>query len=699
MSSSNPPRHPSSIDVEKGVFANGIHVGGDLVMGDKSAPRARPTDNLVPAGVRMNQAFVGRADDLRRLHDALTHDNVALTHALTGEGGIGKTQLAARYVLSDVSAKHWEGRWWLDASEAAVETSLAGLARLLLDRDVDPKTPFAELVAEVCAALSRGRNLLVLDNVETRERVEQFNLHAPARLLITTRRTDLPSSVAANFPVDRLPMDDAVQLLARDRRDLRDSQHRPGLEAVCEHLARHTFALAMAAAYLKRHPSVGPAELLQRLKKADVGDKKHLFEGLKPGELGTQYRLSVAETLALHLPDFAKTPAMRLLNAAAFCHPDAIPVELLSAAAGLDAEATEEWLRKLADVSILTFDGTVHVHRLMQSVLRGRMKKGERRKALAGLCSVLKDWFGHSDDVPSWPALDRLATHGVSIVQHASVVGDVAAAGFVANDVGMFAQHMGRFAAARRALELAIHIGTAELGRDHPNVATAISSLATVLCRLGNLEAARSHLERAMQINRKHFPADHPTLARDYSNLAFVLQEIGEFVGAKALMERAIAIDEKSLAADHPTLAMQYSNLAMILKDSGDLSGALAYIARAIAIDRRHFDESHPTLAMRYHNFALVLFHMGDLKVARETIEVAITIQEQHFGPDHPDLATSRHNLAGILAAGDDFQGAIREEELALGILLKHFDETHSRVKISRECLAEYLARAGRTAQ
>ncbi len=69
---------------------------------------------------------------------------------------------------------------------------------------------------------------------------------------------------------------------------------------------------------------------------------------------------------------------------------------------------------------------------------------------------------------------------------------------------------------------------------------------------LGDLAGARAAYERALAIDEKSFGPDHPDVATVVNNLGSVLQDLGDLAGARAAFERALAIDEKSFGPDHP---------------------------------------------------------------------------------------------------------------------------------------------------
>ena len=144
-------------------------------------------------GRLLYQAEVVSHDDSDTLIDleekkgdvALTHalpDTGPAAQALRGEGGIGKTQIAIRYAYEH--AGDYDGTWWMDASRPAMDASAAKLATVLGMAPGTQDTP--EIIAgAIRERLSSGRHLLILDNLEEPERLVDFLLQPPGRVMIT----------------------------------------------------------------------------------------------------------------------------------------------------------------------------------------------------------------------------------------------------------------------------------------------------------------------------------------------------------------------------------------------------------------------------------------------------------------------------------------------------------------------------------
>jgi hypothetical protein len=194
--------------------------------------------------------FTGREAELEILHERLqVTDRALITQAITGLGGVGKTQLAARYVQRHSHA--YEIVAWVHAEDGGI-SDLAVLA-VTLGLDVGELAP-DERAAQAVAWLSRceQRWLLVLDNVDN---PAQLDICAPAsgngRVLITSRNRDLEHHGPV-LSIDVFDDQTAVEyLIARTgRRDDQDDALR-----LAQTLGGLPLALAHAGAYCAKTTS------------------------------------------------------------------------------------------------------------------------------------------------------------------------------------------------------------------------------------------------------------------------------------------------------------------------------------------------------------------------------------------------------------------------------------------------------------
>ncbi|HKI16782.1 MAG TPA: SIR2 family protein, partial [Isosphaeraceae bacterium] len=331
-----------------------------------------------------NPGFLGREDELTRLHAALSGSGSgsgpvgirpagsARAAGLIGMGGIGKTQLAVEYSYRQHEAGTYpDGIFWINAGESLDQ----GFARLARDLGV-AKTDQAldQQVRSALDALGRWKQaLLVLDNLEDPGILNRHIVSGciPAglscRLLFTTRRRDLGGFTPVEVTV--LPEGSAIQLLLRhpNRQPAikpGDPDHEPAV-AIARMLGRLPLALELAGAYLGKWSDpdkpgfvslAGYRERLRtkgRLATVDVG-----AERLSENELQSIHEDAVEATLRQQWDALDDEDARRLLLVAGQL-PEAavIPNERLGLLAGVavrsdDGEgpsSLDEALRRLED--------------------------------------------------------------------------------------------------------------------------------------------------------------------------------------------------------------------------------------------------------------------------------------------------------------------------------------------------------------
>ncbi|KAJ1444239.1 Tetratricopeptide repeat-domain-containing protein, partial [Pelagophyceae sp. CCMP2097] len=84
-----------------------------------------------------------------------------------------------------------------------------------------------------------------------------------------------------------------------------------------------------------------------------------------------------------------------------------------------------------------------------------------------------------------------------------------------------------------------------QLGPNHPDVATSLNNLASLLKKQGKLDAAEPLFRRSLEISEKQLGPNHPYFATSLNNLALLLWHFGRLDAALPLQERATSIFER----------------------------------------------------------------------------------------------------------------------------------------------------------
>jgi hypothetical protein len=221
--------------------------------------------------------LVGREEDLQRLHEALSQGDTAITPALTGQGGVGKTQLAVLYAHTYADA-YPGGIFWLNAADlptilpqlADYATQL-GLPQLITGGD---QTEYVRQRALqwVSAVRQHPDALVILDNLDDdallREELPGLPnirvLGLGCRVLITSRRRELPG--CTDLPLSVLSPEATRTLLLREsRRQAESPAEQAAAEEIGALLGGLPLAVRLAGALLQRSPkSLGEFATLLR---------------------------------------------------------------------------------------------------------------------------------------------------------------------------------------------------------------------------------------------------------------------------------------------------------------------------------------------------------------------------------------------------------------------------------------------------
>jgi tetratricopeptide (TPR) repeat protein len=650
-----------------------------------------------------NPNFTGREDLLSQLHSALTSGQpAALTQAIHGLGGVGKTQLAVEYAYRH--AAEYDLVWWVRAEEpAALAADYAALAGPL---DLPEKDePDQRLVVQ---AVRRwlGQNtgwLLIFDNARRPEDLRPYLPHGATGHVLVTSRYSAWRGVASPLTVPILPRPESVAfLLKRTGQTDEAAAHK-----LAKALGDLPLALAQAGAYIDATRTT-LAEYLElfRTRRTELWEDEH-------PPLDYPYTVTTTWSLAMEQVRQDSPAGTDLLNLCAFLASDDIPQTLLSEGKEhlpqpLSATVTAPLALNKAMAALLQYsliektEDALSVHRMVQAVARDRLPEDARMTWAEAAVQIVNDAFpfGITTDMQAWPVCARLLPHALAAVGHTEALQVASeATARLLNQVGLYLEERAEFAEAKAALERTLTIYEQSLGSEHPYVATAVNNLGSVLRTLGDLAGARVHYERALAIDEAALGPHHPNVARDVNNLAGVMYALGDLAGARAAFQRALAIWEKQLGPEHPNVATAVNNLGGVLQDLGDLAGAREAYERALSIDEAAFGPHHPNVARDINNLGGVLKDLGDLEGARTAFRRALAIDEATYGPDHPNVARDVNNLGSVLQDLGDLAEARVAYERVLDILEKTLPPEHPYVAATTNNLGLVLQDLGDLAE
>jgi tetratricopeptide (TPR) repeat protein/transcriptional regulator with XRE-family HTH domain len=608
-----------------------------------------------------NTCFIGRDALLHRLHTQLAPAKPAALSravALSGLGGIGKTQLAVEYAYR--SALEYSAVFWLAAETAeGLMTSMQQIAeQLQLPERQAPEQP--QVVAAVQRWLIRHVDwLMIADNVEDLDLLQAVLPSSQhGSLLLTTRRPTL-GTLAEMLEVPPMSGEEGITLVLQRAHLL--TKPVAATELVT-HLEGLPLALDQAGAYIDETQCV-IAEYLRRFQqqRSEVLARRGIHGGAHPASVATTLRLSVQHIAQEH------PTAIDLLCLCAFLHSEAIPEELLLTelshlrpAAGSRARDSYQFdlaLVALRNASLVTRHPetrTLSVHRLVQAVLQDQMEPDEAQRWSTRVVRVLHAAFP-AGDFPTWSQCERLLPH---VLMCAATLPEQACERELVElfqKAGDYLTWRGQYAQAETLFRRALRMQEQSLGPDHPQTATSLYHLAFLAYEQGKYEQAETLFHQTLVMYEQALGAGRPEVARSLTGLANLYTNLGHYQQAEPLYERALHIWEQIPGLEQPEMGWALNGLAILRKNQGHYEQAEVLYERALRLRERALGSKHPLVAMVLNNLATLYRENKKYEQATVLYQRARQIWEQG---EHPDLAYALSNLGEVSREQEQYEQA-----------------------------------------
>jgi nucleoside phosphorylase/Tfp pilus assembly protein PilF len=563
-----------------------------------------------------NPFFTGREQELDQLHTQLQQRNAAAigqTQAISGLGGIGKTQLAVEYACRYRDTYDFV-LWARAESVEALNTSYIELAQLLnLPEKEEPEQAIIVQAVKTWLRTHQGY-LLILDNADKPDMLVPFlPPAADGHLLLTTRSSVMRRlNIASPLILETLtPEQGALFLLYRAgslapgtplTRALPENQVLA--QQISQDLGGLPLAIEQAAAYIEA--TVTSLSAYRSLY------QKHRIELLKR-EQPLRYPHTVATTWDISFQHVEATnhAAAELLRFCAFLAPDAIPEEILTLGAeelgpilapvAADTFLLNDTIAALHAYSLLTRNSqaqTLTIHRLVQAVVGDNLPDETKKEWMQRAILAVNIAFPNNVEFTQWTACKRYAPHALFcatwIAQNQFTMPEAA---HLLHQTGMYFAKSGRYTEAEPLLQHALTINELQLGAEHLDTITCLNNLASLYVDQGKYVEAEPLYQRVLVIREQQLEADPSHTAASLNNLAMLYIHQGRYTETERLLRRALDIWEQQRDAEHLNIATCLSNLGGVYVRQGKFAEAESLLQRALVINERHMGLNHPNTA------------------------------------------------------------------------------------------------------
>ncbi|WP_413201136.1 tetratricopeptide repeat protein [Nostoc piscinale] len=704
------------------IFPGGKGVIENLVI--EGQEQLTPTKHIPRGSVH----FVGRETELTQAHEDLQRGNYV---AISGMGGVGKTELATQYAKQ--YQNNYGGITWFNdrASNLAAEV-LGFFVQLGFEIPQEQGGRLLTLQEQVAWCWLQYPEaelpiLIVFDDVTS---LDNLGGVVPSdnrfRVLVTTRLRNLDPNLIQEIPLDVLSPEKALELLKGLLEKNKRVDNQPqAANAICECLEYLPLGIELVGAYLAQDPDLHLYIMLERLQQrklaeAALQDRETLnstqlgvkaafaltWEELEPltQQLGRFLSLFAPQSILWDLVIWVATggddedepPASDDVNTSRIT-----PLNPTPDASSRQSRPTH-WLplergeTKESDSLLVEKGETEEFDSL--PVERGETEKSrslpvETEKSSLPFTRGGLGW-GNSTEINE--AKKQLyKRHLLQQVEDSQGYYKIHAL------VRWFLQEqLVNAGKIKPVLETTFASAMITVAQSLPQSATSedikrVKDVIPHIEDLGERIIAEVTQAKEQQINSSaSVPNDEVFWV--FEGVARFYQGQGLYQLAEDQYAECVNVCQILFTGDHPDVATSLNNLALLYDSQGRYDEAEPLYIKTLAMTQRLFVVDHPDVATNLNNLALLYFSQGRYIEAEPLYIEALAMTQRLFVGDHPNVATSLNNLAGLYES----QGMYGEAEPlyieALAMIQRLFVSDHPNVARSLNNLAGLYDSQGR---
>jgi serine/threonine protein kinase/Tfp pilus assembly protein PilF len=668
-----------------------------------------PEDSSVIWNVpyRRNPFFTGRTEVLTFLHDTFSSKKMAIkTQAVSGLGGIGKTQIATEYVYR-YHSEYQVILWVRGDTREKMLADIAALATLLNLKERHEQEQRRVLEAVRSWLRKNTKWLLIIDNIEDLRLVQTLLPSAGRGHILLTTRTQTTGNIAQCIDLGKMTLEESTLfLLKRTKRvspdaTLQDASRADSQKAyaIAEVLDGLPLALDQAGAYIEETG----CSLSNYLGRYQDQHKKLLD---MRGGFDCDHPASVKATFSSSLEKVEKISpaAVELLRFCAFLHHNVIPEDLiLNGAAELgstlqslttDSILLDEVLGLLRKFSLLrrhADTNTLSVHRLVQVVLQDSMSEQTQRTWVERTVRAINPTLPNVNEFSQWFLVKQYmphVQHCVSLIEKWKIVSLEAAR--LLEQTGVYLQvqaqftrsfvlferaanmrtlladtgpaativslthhfwhyyYQGQYAQAEQPIRKALGLLQQMPDPDQQSLAVCLGAMGHLCYQQGKYSTAEDYFLQALVMYEQRVGLQHPSVVCTFSGLGNVALALAKFKLAETFFSDALAFWQHMPEPQHPLMATSLNDTARLSIAGAKYAQAEQYLQKARIHLEQTLQSPHPDLASNLNNWALLYIAQGKYHQVEPLLRQSLTILEQTVGLQHP-IAGSSFDMLGTL--------------------------------------------------
>jgi tetratricopeptide (TPR) repeat protein len=498
---------------------------------------------------RRNPFFTGRESIFTQVHSLLhAAKTAALSQpsAISGLGGIGKTQTAVEYAYRYRDA--YQFVLWVQANTAeALLSNFVALAGLLNLPEKDAREQ--QIVVQALKRWFETHSdwLLIFDNADDLAMVHGFLPEGNMGHILLTTRAQAMGGLARKIELDTMGPEEGATLLLRRAGIIAQDAGLESASATDRALALDIvhamdglpLALDQAGAYLEEtNESLSNYLTIYQQQRAELLKRRGGLVPTHPDSVATTW------SLAFEHIERANPAAIELMQLCSFLAPDAIPEEIIIEGAphlgpvlqpvAADRSRLNAAIAELLKYSLVRRNATTQtltIHRLVQAVIRDEMDEQTQRHWAECAVRAVNQVFPSEEAAP-WPHSQRYLPQALvsqELITHWGLM--LGEAARLLNSAGSYLKDRGQYQEAEPLYLHALTIEEKRYGRDHPDTLYLLNNLAILYRKQGKYEEAAPLYQRALAIREKQLSPEHPDTERARKNYANLLQKMGQKTG------------------------------------------------------------------------------------------------------------------------------------------------------------------------
>ncbi|MEO0375466.1 MAG: tetratricopeptide repeat protein [Cyanobacteria bacterium P01_A01_bin.17] len=618
-----------------------------------------------------NSFFTGRREILDSLEEQLQVGSIAAINqvqAISGLGGIGKTQVAVEYAYRAYH-KHKDYQWvlWVSAgvnedepidNDLILRTSFAALSKQLVLSQAQESDVDKLIIAVQHWLETHDKWLLVFDNADKPMMLKPFLPQNPkGRVLITSRAQVFDMvGVIEPIPVDTMTPGDSVDFLAKRVQQtlgILSESERVAANDLAQELGYFPLALEQAGAFIVRK-SITVEVYLNDYRQRGLAL-------LEEGSVQTgNYPRSVLTTWLISFEDVMRESpsSIDVLTTSAFLSPDSIPYSIIQADPFLIDTESEDisdensadlvevgtLLEPLKGYSLIAVDPCrdfYSVHRLVQAVVRDRLTEAETMMWLDRAVETVIYASPKKIHFENWPVFNRLLLHWLQIIEHAHVTSfQSEGLARIFNHAGAFLDTQGRYQEAQTLLKEALVMQQQVLDEDNLDVANTLYNLANTNQNLGYFDDVEQLYMKSLEIRKKLLNGFHTDITTIIHDLGSLYHDQEKLIKAESLFREALELTEQADEVDQYGISIVLSSLGNCLADQGRYDEAKDCLVKSLNIKRELFKNEHPTISNGLHNLAAIYSDLEQYDEAESHYLQGLELRKKILDTDeHPTIA------------------------------------------------------------